>query len=231
MSKTLLIPGLACDDALFADITPCLQNTSVCTSDTRCTTIAEIAAAHLAEHSGPLVLVGVSMGGMVALEMQRQAPQRIQALALLGTTARPDTPELIKLRTAACALFAQDRMNEVLRANVRFAFHPAHASDKALIARYLAMIRRAGAQQLIAQNQAVMARVDSRPALRAVRCPVLVVCGEADQLTPPEHAREMASLLPSARLELMPGAGHMLTLEQGPRVAALLKDWMSALMT
>jgi pimeloyl-ACP methyl ester carboxylesterase len=239
MHTTLLLPGLACDAELFADISPELEQLGavrVADSHSRCTTLAEMAAAnwaehHRAEHSGPLALVGVSMGGMVALEMQRQAPQRVTHLALLGTTARPDTPELIALRIQACALFAQGRMDEVLRANLAFAFHPTHAADKALTARYLAMIRRAGAQQLIAQNHAVMARVDSRPALRAIRCPTLVLCGEADLLTPPEHAREMAQLIPGARLELLPAAGHMLTLEQGPRVATLLKAWMSALMT
>ncbi|MGL6110330.1 MAG: alpha/beta fold hydrolase, partial [Rubrivivax sp.] len=98
-----------------------------------------------------------------------------------------------------------------------------------LAPRYLAMIERAGATQLIAQNRAVMARPDSRPLLPQVACPVLVVCGESDLLTPPEHAREMAALIPGARLELLPGCGHLLTWEQPERVNALLIDWLAGL--
>jgi pimeloyl-ACP methyl ester carboxylesterase len=120
-------------------------------------------------------------------------------------------------------------MDEVLRANVLFAFHPTHQRRPGLADRYLAMISRAGAAQLIAQNRAVMARVDSRPHLHQVRCPVLVACGEADQLTPPERSREMAELMPHAALEIVPGAGHMLTMEQPERVSAVLMKWVSGL--
>jgi pimeloyl-ACP methyl ester carboxylesterase len=114
----------------------------------------------------------------------------------------------------------------VLGANVLFAFHPAHAANAALKTAYLAMIRRAGAEQLIRQNRAVMARIDSRPALPHISCPVLLACGEADALTPPEQAREMAALIPGARLTLVAGAGHMLTMEQPDAVTALLQDWL-----
>ena len=230
----LLLPGLACDAELFAGQLPALQawgahhHTALVVSNahTRAAQLPDMARLLLAEHPhGALLLAGCSMGGMLALELHRQAPQRVHAVALLGTTARPDTPELIALRTKACALFAQGRMDEVLGANVLFAFHPAHAGDRALTQRYLAMVKRAGAQQLIQQNHAVMARVDSRPHLGAVRCPVLVACGEADQLTPPEHAREMAALLPKAQLELVAGAGHMLTMEQPARLTELLLQW------
>ena len=92
----------------------------------------------------------------------------------------------------------------------------------------MAMIRRAGAEQLIRQNRAVMAREDRRAELPAITCPVLVACGEADQITPPEHAREMAAAIPGARLEIVPGAGHMLTMEQPARVAKLLQAWLAS---
>ncbi len=239
MLSVILLPGLACDGELFQHQAPALAEAGarvhrvhrVHISDvhTRCATLQQMAHTLLAEQPGQHVLVGASMGGMLAMEMQRQAPQRVQALGLLGTTARPDTPELIQLRAQACALFAAGRMDEVLRANVLFAFHPTRVREPGLAERYLAMIGRAGAQQLIAQNHAVMARVDSRPHLRAITCPVLVACGEADQLTTPEHAREMAALMPQAQLEIVPGAGHMLTMEQPQRVNALLLNWLRSL--
>ena len=232
MLSVILLPGLACDDDLFRHQAAALRGLArvhISDAHTRCATLPDMAAMLLAEHPGRQVLIGASMGGMLAMEMHRQAPQRVAALGLLGTTARPDTPELITLRTQACELFAAGRMDEVLRANVLFAFHPTAARAPGLVDRYLAMIRRAGADQLIAQNRAVMARVDQRPHLHDIGCPVLVACGEADLLTTPEHAREMTKLMPHARLEMIPGAGHMLTLEQPQRVTRLLLDWMHTL--
>ncbi len=232
MSSLLLLPGLACDAELFAPqqaalaARPHAPRVQVSDVHTREPTLPRMAARLLHEQPGRHVLVGTSMGGMLALEVWRQAPQRVRAIALLGSTARPDTPALIRLRTQACAMFAAGRMGEVLRANVLFAFHPLHTRKRALIDGYLAMLRRAGAEQLIAQNHAVMARADSRPLLPTITCPLLVACGEADALTTPEHAREIAALVPQARLEIVPGAGHMLTLEQPERVNALLGQWL-----
>ncbi len=232
MNSVILLPGLACDAELWAHQAAALgalAPVQVADVHTRAATLPAMAERLLAEHAGELVLVGASMGGMLALHAHRLAPERVRGIALLGSTARPDTPELIRLRTEACALFAAGRMDEVLRANVLFAFHPTQAPRPGLVPRYLAMIGRAGAEQLIAQNRAVMAREDLRPHLPQVRCPVLVACGEADQLTPPEVSREMAALLPQAQLELVPGAGHMLTMEQPERVSALLLRWVSGL--
>lgn len=232
MHSVILLPGLACDAELFAHQAPALAamaQVHVSDAHTRFDTLAAMAAAVLTERPGRHVLVGASMGGMLALEMHRQAPQRVQALALLGSTARPDTPELVALRTQAIELFAAGRMDEVLGANTLFAFHPSAARAPGLLARYRAMLRRAGADQLIRQNRAVMARLDSRPLLAGVACPVLLACGEADQLTTPEHTREMAALMPHAKIEWIAGAGHMLTLEQPERVSTVLARWLATL--
>jgi pimeloyl-ACP methyl ester carboxylesterase len=169
------------------------------------------------------------MGGMLAMQLALRAPERVHGLALLGTSARADTPELIALRSRACEQFAQGQVDEVLRANVMFAFHPAHAADPTLVEGYLALVHRAGAEQLIRQNRAVMARADLRPMLPALTVPTLVVVGDGDLLTPPEHAREIAAAIAGAQLLLLPGAGHMLTLEQPVQVSTVLLDWLAAL--
>ena len=228
----ILLPGLACDAALWAPLLPALASAHhVHVSDvhTHHATLPQMAQALLGRHPGRHVFVGASMGGMVALEVALQAPQAVVGLAVLGSSARADTPELIALREQAITLFEAGRMDEVLRANVALAFHPHGAAQPALVASYLAMVRRAGAAMLIAQNRAVMARADLRPHLASITAPVLLMCGEADMLTPPEHSREMAALLPSARLELVPGAGHMLTMEQPQRVADALLEWLAQL--
>ena len=227
----VLLPGLASDAALWRDQVAMLdigayRPAHVTDVHARHASLPDMAAALLAEHAGPLVLLGTSMGGILALEVWRQAAHRVAGLALLGTSARPDTPELVALRRQACEWFATGRMHEVLRVNLMFALHPDNASDGRLPADYLAMMDRAGADQLIAQNRAIMARPDSRPMLAQIRCPTLVVCGDADQLTPPECSRELAAGIAGSELYILPGCGHLLTWERPQPVNALLQDWL-----
>jgi pimeloyl-ACP methyl ester carboxylesterase len=232
MSTVILLPGLACDAALWRDQLPALaahHAVHVSTAHQRHADLPAMARALLAEFAGPLVLVGSSMGGMLALHAHRQAPQRIAGLALLSSTARADTPELIRLRSEAIVEFQQGRAEVVLRANAMFAFHPAHAEDRERVDDYVNQILRIGAGQLIAQNRAVMARTDMRPWLADIRCPLLVACGDGDLLTPLEHSREIAQRVPHARLEVVPDAGHLMTWEQPERVNALLLQWLASL--
>ena len=233
MTRVILLPGLASDAALWRHQLPALtaagHTVHVTDAHARADTLSAMARWVLVEHEGPLVLVGTSMGGILALEVFRQAPQRVAALALLGSSARPDTPEMFKLRSAAVREFEQGRVDEILRANVPFAFHPSRQGDAALVTDYFDMVRRAGALQLIRQNRAIMARPDSRPLLRRLQCPVLVVCGDADALTPPECSREVAAAVPQAELHVLPACGHLLTWEQPAAVNALLLPWLARL--
>ena len=233
VNTLILLPGMACDAALWRHQQPALASSHtagpVVVADVhgRADSLSEMAALLLAEHPGALLLAGCSMGGMLALEAAHQAPQRLRGLALLGSTARPDTPELIRLRTQAITEFEQGRVEPLLRANAMFAFHPAHQAR--LMEDYIAMVLRAGAAGLIRQNRAVMARADLRPTLGALACPTLVVGGLDDLLTPPDNAREMAAAIPGVQLRLLPECGHMLTWEQPQAVTTLLQDWLAGL--
>jgi pimeloyl-ACP methyl ester carboxylesterase len=232
MSTVILLPGLACDAALWRDQLPALSAQCAAHVSTvhQChADLPAMARALLAEFAGPLVLVGSSMGGMLALHAHREAPQRVAALALLSSTARADTAELIQLRSEAIVEFEQGRAESVLRANAMFAFHAAHADDRECVDDYVSQILRVGEAQLIAQNRAVMARADMRPWLADIRCPLLVACGDGDLLTPLEHSREIAQWVPHARLEVVVGAGHLMTWEQPERVNALLLQWLASL--
>ena len=228
MTTLILIPGLAGNTAMWRAQLPALARWQPVVTDvhTREGSIVAMASALLREHEGPLLLCGTSMGGMIAMEAARQAPERVAGLALLGTDARPDTPEMIALREAAIVLFAQGRLREVIEPNVAFAFHPDNAA--ALSEAYLDFVLAAGAGQLIRQNRAVMARPDARPHLSRLRCPVLVMCGEADQLTPPERSREIAALVPQSRLVMVPHCGHLLTMERPDAVNEALMEWLES---
>ena len=231
MTTLIFLPGLAADEAMWRSQVEALAawNPRVTDAHARHDSIPAMAKAVLDEHAGELVLVGASMGGMVAMEAARQAPSRVTGLALLGTNAHGETPEMRKLREDAIVLFEQGRVAEVIEPNVELAFHPDQAADPALVAAYLAFVLRAGAEQLIRQNRAVIARPDAREHLPQLRCPVLVMCGDTDRLAPPEKSREIAGLIPHAQLVMVPRCGHMLTMEQPEFVNAALAAWLDAL--
>ena len=228
--RLILLPGLACDAGMWqGQLTalPAHVAASVTDVHTRCASIETMARTLLAEQPGELVLCGASMGGMLAMEVARQAPGRIRGLALLGTSARQEDATTRALREAAIVLFEQGRMAEVLQANLSFAFDATRAADASLHQAYLDMIHRAGAAQLVAQNRAVISRPDALAHIGRLRCPVLVLCGEADQLTPVDRSHELVAAIPGAELALLPQCGHMLTMEQPQAVNARLLNWLA----
>jgi pimeloyl-ACP methyl ester carboxylesterase len=229
MPQLLLLPGLASNHVMWAHqlaVLPRHLAPLVTNVHTRHDSIEAMARALLQEHAGELILCGASMGGMLAMEVARQAPGRVKGLALLGTSARPETPDMRRLREAAIVLFEQGRAEEVLRFNVPLAFHKSRASDAQLAQSYIDFVMEAGAAQLIRQNRAVMARPDARLHLPLLSCPTLVLCGDADQLAPPECSREIAALVPNAELKLVADCGHMLTMEKPLEVNAALLQWL-----
>jgi pimeloyl-ACP methyl ester carboxylesterase len=231
MQSLILLPGLASDATMWRAQVEALAAHRPIVTDVHMhnDSIPAMATALLQQHPGPLVLCGASMGGMVAMEAARQAPERIAGLALLGTHAGPESSEMRALREAAILLFAQGRVREVIEPNIALAFHPSNAQDRELADTYLGFVLRAGADQLIRQNRAVIARPDAREHLPGLKCPVLVMCGEADQLTPPAVSEEIVRLVPHARYEMVPRSGHMLTMERPDVVNAVLLAWLESL--
>ncbi|MFN7153656.1 MAG: alpha/beta fold hydrolase [Acidovorax sp.] len=230
--QLLLLPGLAADERMWRGVLPRMPQAlrpvvATAHQDASLHAIEDFAARLLAQHAGPLVLAGASMGGMIAMEAARQAPERIAGLALLGTTARPETPDMRALREAAIELFEQGRLREVIEPNVALAFHPRNTADPALVQAYLDLVLDAGAAHLVRQNRAVIHRPDARLHLPHITCPVLVVCGAADQLTPPECSAEIAALVPHADHTVLADSGHMLTMEQPDAVNHLLVQWLA----
>jgi len=231
MPQLILLPGLAADATMWRDQLTELAEFSPMVTDVhaRHDTIEGMASALLEEHPADLVLCGASMGGIIAMEAVRQAPSRVRALALLGTTPRPENDEMRRLREEAIVRFSMGQVREVIEPNVAFAFYAGHPAIEKLAVTYLDFVLAAGAQQLIRQNQAIMARPDARKHLPAVGVPTLVMCGENDMLTPPDCASEIASLIPGAQLVMVPECGHMITMEKPEVVNAHLREWLASL--
>jgi len=232
MTQLILIPGLASNHVMWQDqlaVLPAHYRAHVSDVASRCGTIEDMAATLLREHPGDLILCGASMGGIVAMQAAHQATSRMRGLALLGTSARPETDDMRALRETAIGFFASGRAAEVLRANVPLAFHPSRARDTSMVQTYVDFVLEAGAGQLIRQNRAFMARPDARKFLPNLTCPVLVMWGDSDQLTPPEANREIAALLPQAEVLELPQCGHMLTMEQPEQVNSRLLRWLQSL--
>ena len=225
---TVLIPGLLCSPRLFAEQLPAVwRQGPVTVARHHDDSIPLIAERILAAAPPRFALVGLSMGGYIAFEIMRRAADRVTRLALLDTTARPDTPELTRRRHEQVALARDGRFGEVVGALFRAWVSKSRHEDAALRQVVRTMADETGPDAFARQQTAIMNRPDSRPDLAAIRCPTLVLVGAEDEVTPPEHAGEIADGVPGARLVVVPESGHLSTLEQPAAVTGVLADWLA----
>jgi len=227
----LLVPGLLCTETLFASQIDALgaeADAHVVMDQTEHDDLATIADAVLRKAPPRFALAGLSMGGYVVLEIMRQAPDRVLRVALLDTSARPDTPELTRRRRGLIQLAEMGEFKGVTPRLLPLLVHPARLEDAPLCDAIVAMAAQVGKAGFLRQQKAIMGRIDSRPSLAAIRCPSLVLVGRQDSLTPVEHAEEMASLIAGARFEVIEHCGHMSTMEMPKTVNKLLAEWLRA---
>lgn len=226
----LALPGLVNDERLWQHQAAALSPRHPVTSFplTPHTTIAELARMALARAPAErFALAGLSMGGYVALEIMRQAPERVAALALLDTSARPDSPEQTQLRRTAIAASVDD-YEGVIRGLIPRILHPDHAGDPALVALLVAMAGRVGREGYVRQQEAIIGRADSRPTLGEIRCPTLVLCGREDILLPLALSEEMHAGIAGSKLVVVERCGHMSAMEQPKAVTAALREWLAS---
>ena len=226
----MLIPGLNCSARLYAEQIPVLwQFGPVTVADhRRDDSIAATARRILASAPPRFALAGLSMGGYIAFEVVRQAPGRVAKLALLDTGPGPEVPDRTAQRKPLIELARQGRFSEITEDQFPWLVHRKRHGDAALKAAVRAMNEETGPEAYIRQQQAIMARQDSRPGLKAIACPTLVLVGDDDRLTPPELSHEMATAIPEARLVVVPDSGHLSTMEQPMAVNHALIEWMKS---
>ncbi len=225
----VLVPGLSCNAALYASQWPALADgRSILVADhTRDDTLSAIVKRLLAVAPPRFALCGLSMGGYVAFEVMRQAPDRVTRLALLDTSAKPATPETNAPREQMIALAEKGAFDNVTTLLWQKLVAPARLTDEPLRLLVRQMADEVGADGFVRQQKAIMQRPDSRPVLTGLSIPVLVLVGQEDEITPVAEAREMAGLVGgAARLAVVPGCGHLSTLEAPEAVTAELLRWL-----
>lgn len=225
----VLVPGLNCSARVYAPQLPALwQFGPVQIADHRRGDSMAAIARTILDHAPPrFALAGFSMGGYIALEMLRQARERVLKLALIDTAAAADRPEQTEKRLRAIALTQEGKAAEREEALWPLLVHESRLKDEAVRSVVKAMHQETGTEAYLHQQNAIMRRADSRPLLAGLRVKTLIVVGDSDQLTPPAAAREMNELVPGSKLDIIPNCGHMSTLERPDRVTKLLVEWLA----
>jgi pimeloyl-ACP methyl ester carboxylesterase len=230
----LLLPGLLCDAANWSAQCADLADVADCrVPDYGALDRIEAMADHVLSTapSGRFSIAGHSMGGRVALEVVRRAPERVERLALLDTGYQPlPAGEAAEAeRAGRYALLARARaegMRAMGRQWARGMVHPERL-DTPLFEAILDMIERRSPDVFEAQIHALLNRPDATGLLAQIRCPTLLLCGRDDLWSPLARHEQMLALMPGARLEVIEQSGHMTTMERPQAVTGALADWLA----
>jgi pimeloyl-ACP methyl ester carboxylesterase len=224
----ILLPGLLCDEALWVHQTRYLAEVAdVAVADlTGRDSVAALAADVLATAPPRFAVAGLSMGGYVALEIVRQAPERIMKLALLDTNARADTDKQRRRRRGLMTLADRGEFRGVTPRLLPMLIHPDRIGEEALTGEVMAMAERVGRDAFLRQQKLIMDRPDSRLWLSSIQLPTLVLCGRQDAISTLEMHVEMAGAIPGARLAIVEECGHLASLERPHATTALMRDWL-----
>ena len=228
----VLLPGLLCDAALWEPQRDDLADIAdfFVADLTGHESMQEMAASVLRDAPWKeFALAGLSMGGYVAQEIVRQAPQRVKKLALINTRSRAELPEETERRRALMQLAQRGHnFTPVTNRMLPFLVHESRVKDAPLVKVIREMAERIGIEAYMRQQNAVIARQDYRSMLPSITCPTLVLCGRQDKLTPLENSEQMAAAIPGAKLVVVEECGHMSTLERPEAVNAAMREWLTA---
>jgi pimeloyl-ACP methyl ester carboxylesterase len=224
----VFLPGMMCDARVFAPQLAAL-------SRERAVQVAPITGADSVEkiadqivfHAPPkFALVGLSMGGIVAMEVIRRVPLRVTRLALLDTTPFSETPAQAAAREPQIARARAGRVAEVVAEDMKPDYLAPGPGRAAVLKAVMAMAQDLGPEVYVRQSRALQRRPDQQRTLRAVRAPTLILCGRHDGLTPVRRHELMESLIPGSRLEIIEDAGHLPTLEAPEATTDALLRWL-----
>jgi pimeloyl-ACP methyl ester carboxylesterase len=225
----VLLPGLLCDRDVWAPQIAALESDyEIVVPDLwGYDSFDAMAEAALAEAPARFSLAGHSMGGRVALEIMRRAPERVERLALLSTGVHPVREAEVEPRLAQVALAEREGIEALVQEWLPPMLHPRHRDDPKLVGSIVSMWCRGTPEIFAKQIHAALHRRDLRPLLAGIRCPTLVIVGAEDTWSPPAQHNAIAAAIPNAELAIVPESGHMVTLEAPDRVNAELRRWLA----
>lgn len=232
MQPVVFLPGLLCDQGLWrqqvrdlADIAaPMIADLTLDDS------IEAMARRTLAVAPARFALAGLSMGGYVALEIMRQAPERVTRLALVDTSARGDTPARQAQRQAGLDSLRRGKFVGVTRKLLADLVHPSRLDDH-VGSEMREMAVRVGGEAFVRQQQAILSRRDAMDVLRHIDVPTVIAVGDVDRVTPPAHAEEMHHEIGHSTMHVLSDCGHMPALERPQETSVLLRTWLETPVT
>lgn len=222
MTPLLLIPGYMLDETLWDDVLPLLgADLPILHGSLREGGTVEEMARHILAASPPrFALAGFSMGGYIAREIARLAPERVQSLILIATSSRPDSQATREQRAKAALNTPPGPFRGLSKGAIVTSLHPDLAGNAELVARVRAMGERLGREVFL--RQSLLERGD-RERLAAISCPTLVIAAAQDRLRTLEQAEELRDGIAGAVLEVVQNSGHLIPLEQPAALAALMR--------
>lgn len=224
----VFVPGLLCTEALYAPQITALSDRPIHVADNRSDdTIGAIAARLLDDAPERFSLIGLSMGGYIAFEVMRRAPERVERLALLNTSAQADSEERREQRQILNDLARKNRFHKIPGLFFPGFVHEMNETSEHLRAIVHEMADETGADAFIRQQTANAARIDSRPSLSQISCPTLVLSGDGDRLIAPELSVEIHQLVAGSELAILEECGHLSTLEQPEHVTSKLRAFLA----
>ncbi|SEW35563.1 Pimeloyl-ACP methyl ester carboxylesterase [Aliiroseovarius sediminilitoris] len=228
MTPLVLLPGMMCDARLFAPQFAAFsgQRMVVSAPITEHDRVERLAEAVLSDAPPRFALAGLSMGGIVAMEVLRQARDRVERIALLDTNPLAETDAVKARRFPQMQKVREGQLAHVMRDEMK----PNYLSDgprrQEILDLCMEMALDLGPHVFLTQSRALMGRPDQAETLRATQLPALVLCGRDDTLCPVARHELMADLIPDAHLEIIDGAGHLPTLEQPEKTNVALARWL-----
>ncbi|UWR21458.1 alpha/beta fold hydrolase [Sulfitobacter sp. S190] len=225
----VLLPGMMCDARLFGpQIAELSADTAVMVAPiTQGDRVEEIASGLLDILPKRFALAGLSMGGIVAMEILRRAPDRVSRIALMDTNPLAETPVVAANREPQIVKVRSGRLLEVMRDEMKPNYLAPGPFRSEILDLVMEMAQTLGPDTFIRQSRVLQRRKDQQVTLRKCKVPALVLCGAHDALCPVKRHEFMAELIPYAKLHVLEGAGHLPTLEQPDETTAALREWLA----
>ena len=224
----LLLPGMMCDARLWAGQEAQFSQNVFHADTSKHDNFDEMARSVLQHAPDRFAMAGLSMGGILAFEIWRQAPERVSHLALLDTNPHAESADRQSMRLQQIAAAAAGELRELATESLKPLYlAAAHREDDELLNSILNMVMDLGADVFRSQSLALRARIDSVETLPTITCPTLVMCGDEDHLCPPVYHELMAAEIPNAQLKIIDSCGHLSSMEQPEVVTSELQKLMA----